>query len=47
MLPVMVIWRCNKVRDGLVLKFGDGGELDSWRDVLELDFAAESPLCGI
>jgi hypothetical protein len=38
-LSVMVIRRCSKVRDGLALKFGDGGESDSRGDVPEPDFA--------
>jgi hypothetical protein len=38
-LAEVVMWRCNKVRDGLVLKFEDSGESDPWRDITESDAA--------
>ena len=34
-LAEVVMWRCDKVRDGLVLKFEDSGESDPRRDITE------------
>jgi hypothetical protein len=38
-LAEVVMWRCNKIRDRLVLEFGDSGESDPRCDVAKSDAA--------